>query len=112
MEIRYLKHYSSYLYREMEIKIYGHAGKPVLFIPCQGGRLFDFENFQMLDHWAHWIEEGKCTVYSIDTIDNETYANIEFAGYQNYYYLKNGKLYRSIREMNHDALGEEVKYIE
>jgi hypothetical protein len=26
--------------------------------------------------------------------------------------LKNGKLYRSIREMNHDALGEEVKYIE
>ena len=44
--------------------------------------------------------------------NNETYANIEFAGYQNYYYLKNGKLYRSIREMNHDALGEEVKYIE
>lgn len=42
--------------------------------------------------------------------NNETYANIEFAGYQNYYYLKNGKLYRSIREMNHDALGEEVKY--
>lgn len=42
----------------------------------------------------------------------ETYANIEFAGYQNYYYLKNGKLYRSIREMNHDALGEEVKYLE
>ena len=46
MEIRYLKHYSSHLYREMEIKIYGHAGKPVLFIPCQGGRFFDFENFQ------------------------------------------------------------------
>ena len=75
MEIRYLKHYSSHLYREMEIKIYGHAGKPVLFIPCQGGRFFDFENFQMLDHWAHWIEEGRFTVYSIDTIDNETYAN-------------------------------------
>ena len=75
MEIRYLKHYSGYLYREMEIKIYGHAGKPVLFIPCQGGRFFDFENFKMLDHWARWIEEGKCTVYSIDTIDNETFAN-------------------------------------
>ena len=59
----------------MEIKIYGHAGKPVLFIPCQGGRFFDFENFQMLDHWSHWIENGMCTVYSIDTIDNETFAN-------------------------------------
>ena len=75
MEIRYLKHYSSYLYREMEVKIYGHGGKPVLFIPCQGGRFFDFENFKMLDHWAQWIEEGKCTVYSVDTIDNETFAN-------------------------------------
>ena len=75
MEIRYLKHYSGHLYREMEIKIYGHAGKPVLFIPCQGGRFFDFENFQMLDHWSHWIENGMCTVYSIDTIDNETFAN-------------------------------------
>ena len=75
MEIRYMKHYSGYLYREMEIKIYGHGGKPVLFIPCQGGRFFDFENFQMLDHWSHWIENGMCTVYSIDTIDNETFAN-------------------------------------
>ena len=75
MEVRYMKWYTERLYREMEIKIYGHAGKPVLFIPCQGGRFFDFENYKMLDHWARWIEEGKCTVYSVDTIDNETYAN-------------------------------------
>ena len=77
MEIRYLKHYSGYLYREMGIKIYGHAGKPVLFIPCQGGRFFDFENFKMVDYWAPWIEAGKCTVYSADCIDNETYANTQ-----------------------------------
>ena len=75
MEVRYMKWYTDRLYREMEIKIYGHAGKPVLFIPCQGGRFFDFENYKMLDHWARWIEEGRCTVYSVDTIDNETYAN-------------------------------------
>lgn len=42
----------------------------------------------------------------------EAYASIEFAGYSNYYYLKNGKLYRSVREMNHDVLGEAVKYLE
>ena len=75
MRIEYFKHYSSYLNREMEFKVYGHGGKPVLFIPCQGGRFFDFENFHMVDYWARWIEEGKCTVYSIDTIDNETFAN-------------------------------------
>lgn len=75
MEIRYMKHWSSHLGREMEFKVYGHRGKPVMFIPCQGGRFFDFENFKMIDYWAKWIEEGLCTVYSIDCIDNETYAN-------------------------------------
>ena len=74
MEIRYMKHYSVCLGRDMEFKIYGHAGKPVLFIPCQGGRFFDFENFKMSDCWAEWIEAGRCTVYSVDCIDNETWA--------------------------------------
>ena len=36
MEIRYEKHWSGYLNREMEFKIYGSCGKPVLFIPCGG----------------------------------------------------------------------------
>ena len=74
MEIRYEKHWSGHLNRFMEFKIYGNSGKPVLFIPCQSGRFFDFEGFHMVDHWAKWIEEGKCTVYSIDTIDDEAWA--------------------------------------
>lgn len=74
MEIRYFKHFSSHLGRDMEFKVYGHGGKPVMFIPCQGGRFFDFENFKMIDYWAGWIEEGRCTVYSIDCIDNDTWA--------------------------------------
>ena len=74
MEIRYYKHWSTPLNRDMEFKVYGHAGKPVLFLPCQGGRFFDFENFHMVDYWARWIEEGRCTVYAIDSIDNEAYA--------------------------------------
>ena len=74
MEIRYFKHWSSHLNREMEFKVYGHSGKPVLFIPCQSGRFFDFENFKMLDHWAPFIESGSCTVYAADCIDDEAWA--------------------------------------
>ena len=74
MEIRYFKHYSSNLNRDMEFKVYGHSGKPIMFIPCQGGRFFDFENFHMLEHWEGWIEEGRCTVYAIDCIDGEAWA--------------------------------------
>ena len=51
MEVRYFKHYSSYLDRDMEFKVYGHAGKPVLFVPCQGGRFFDFENFKEISDY-------------------------------------------------------------
>ena len=74
MNIQYYKHYSACLNREMEFKVYGHGGRPVLFRPCQGGRFFDFENFRMLDHWAQWIEEGRCMVFAMDCIDNEAWA--------------------------------------
>ena len=43
METQYFKEYSPALGRDMELKVYGHAGRPVLFIPCQNGRFFDFE---------------------------------------------------------------------
>ena len=75
MRIEYRKHYSHHLGRDMEYKVYGHAGKPVMFIPCQAGRFWDFESFKMIDYWAKWIEAGQCIVYSVDTIDNEAWAN-------------------------------------
>ena len=75
MEIRYFKHWSGHLDRDMEFKVYGSgSGKAVLFIPCQSGRFYDFENFKMIDYWASWIEAGKCTVYSCDSIDDEAWA--------------------------------------
>ena len=74
MEMRYYKEYSSALQRDMECKVYGHAGRPVLFIPCQNGRFFDFENYRMTDTWAPWIENGQVTVFAIDTLDIETWS--------------------------------------
>ena len=75
MEIRYFKNYSHCLGRDMEMKVYGHRGKPVLFIPCQAGRFMDFEGFHMDDVLRPWIDAGKLMVFSIDTIDGETWAN-------------------------------------
>ena len=74
MEIRYEKHWSGNLNRFMEFKIYGSTGKPVLFIPCQAGRFWDFESFKMTDTWAPWIESGEVMVFSCDSIDNEAWA--------------------------------------
>ena len=59
----------------MECKIYGHAGRPMLYIPCQDGRFFDFEDFHMADTLAPWIESGQIMVLSIDTLDKETWSD-------------------------------------
>ena len=75
MEMQYFKSYSEALGRDMECKVYGHAGLPVLFIPCQDGRFFDFENYKMVDHWAPFIEAGQVMVLAIDTIDKETWTS-------------------------------------
>ncbi|MGM9593093.1 MAG: esterase family protein [Candidatus Onthomonas sp.] len=75
METQYFRMYSPALGRDMECKVYGHAGRPALFIPCQDGRFFDFENYHMTDVWSPWIESGQVMVLSIDTIDQETWSN-------------------------------------
>ena len=87
MDIRYFKHWSTPLNREMEFKVYGSgSGKAVLFIPCQGGRYVDFEGFQMHETWAKWIEAGECTVYSCESIDNEAWAAM---GADNHWRIQN-----------------------
>lgn len=75
METQYFKFYSPALGRDMECKVYGSKGRPLLFIPCQDGRFFDFENFKMTDAWAPWIESGEIMVFAIDTMDSETWSN-------------------------------------
>ena len=75
MQTEYYREYSPSLGRDMEIKRYGHAGRPVLVIPLQDGRFYDFENFHMTDAWAPWIDAGRAMVFSIDTIDRETWSD-------------------------------------
>lgn len=72
MRIDYFKEYSRHLERDMEFKVYGHGGKPVLVFPCQNGRFFDWEGFGMLETLGDYLEEGKIQLFTADTIDGET----------------------------------------
>lgn len=38
MKVEYYKEYSPCLERDMEYKVYGHAGTPILVFPTQNGR--------------------------------------------------------------------------
>ena len=75
MQIRYYKEYSRYLNRDMEFKVYGHAGRPILIFPCQSGRFFDWEDRNMCNLAAPWIDAGKLQIIAADSIDRESWDN-------------------------------------
>jgi esterase/lipase superfamily enzyme len=59
----------------MELKIYGHYGKPMLVFPAQGGLFYEYEDFKMIDAISGFIEDGKVKVFTVDSLDNQTWAN-------------------------------------
>jgi len=77
MQIEYYKWWSPNLGQDMELKVYGHYGKPVLVFPAQGGRFYEYEDFKMIDSIANYIDSGKIKVFTVDSIDNQSWANWE-----------------------------------
>ncbi len=75
MHTEYHKWWSDHLNQEMELKVYGHFGKPVLVFPSQGGRFYEYEDFQMVQAIQGYINDGKIKLFTIDSIDNQSWAN-------------------------------------
>lgn len=75
MNVEYHKWWSDHLFQDMEIKVYGSAGKPVLVFPAQGGRFYEFEDFGMVDAVSGLVEQGLYTIYTVDSVDNQSWAN-------------------------------------
>jgi esterase/lipase superfamily enzyme len=75
MNIDYHKWWSPSLGQDMELKVYGFFGKPVMVFPAQGGRFYEFEDFKMVDAIHSFIEAGKVKLFTVDSIDNQSWAN-------------------------------------
>lgn len=59
----------------MALKVYGHSGKPVLVFPCQGGTHDEYEAFGMIHAISWFIEQGMVKVFTVDSVDNQSWAN-------------------------------------
>ena len=75
MQGSYYKEWSNVLGREMEFKVYGSAGVPVLALPARGGRFFDWENNGMPDAIAQLLNEGRIQLFCADSVDGEGILN-------------------------------------
>lgn len=67
--------YSPSVNKEMPIVTYGHYGFALLLIPTAAADYLEYERFQLIDSIAPFIESGKVKVFSINSLNNESWMN-------------------------------------
>jgi esterase/lipase superfamily enzyme len=75
MHTEYHKWWSPSLSHDMELKVYGHYGKPVIVFPAQGGRYYEYEDFGMVEALRGFIDGDRIKLFTVDSIDNQSWAN-------------------------------------
>ena len=76
MHIEQHRWYSPALEHDMELKVYGHYGQPILVFPAQNGRYFDWEGHGgMVEACANLIESGRIKFICVDGIDWQSWTN-------------------------------------
>jgi esterase/lipase superfamily enzyme len=61
----------------MPIATYGHYGFALLLVPTAAADYLEYERFQLIDSIRGFIEGGKLKVFSINSINNESWLNNE-----------------------------------
>lgn len=67
--------FSQALGHDMEYRVYGHDGQPVVAFPSQNGRSWDFEAFGMVDAVAPLLEAGRALLVAADGVDWQSWTN-------------------------------------
>ena len=75
MERAYHKWFSDRLKRDMELLVFGHRGKAVLFFPTRMARFYDYENWGLVDALSTQIKSGEIQLFCVDSIDVESFYN-------------------------------------
>ena len=72
--------YCPSLQQDMPIAVYGHYGMALLLIPTAAADYLEYERFQLIDSLAPFIDGGKIKVFSVNSINNESWLNNEKPG--------------------------------
>jgi esterase/lipase superfamily enzyme len=67
--------HSPSLNKEMPIATYGDYGFALLLVPTAAADYLEYERFQLMDSIAPFIDNGKVKVFSIDSINNDSWMN-------------------------------------
>jgi len=75
MNREYHKWFSHNLQRDMELLVFGHGGRAVLFFPTRMARFYDYENWGIIASLSKQIENGELQIFCVDSIDGESFYN-------------------------------------
>lgn len=75
MNREYHKWFSTRLQREMELLVFGHSGRAVLFFPTRMARFYDYENWGIVNSLKSKLDRGEIQLYCVDSIDRESFYN-------------------------------------
>ncbi|MEO6820296.1 MAG: alpha/beta hydrolase-fold protein [Ginsengibacter sp.] len=72
--------YSPSLDKDMPIATYGDFGFALLLVPTAAADYLEYERFQLIDALEPYINAGKVKVYSVNSINNESWLNNKMLG--------------------------------
>ena len=64
----------------MPVAVYGRYGFALLLIPTASADYLEYERFKLIDSLRPFINSGKVKVFSIDSINNESWMNNDMEG--------------------------------
>lgn len=67
--------YSPNLRKDMPIAVYGEYGMPLLMFPTAAADFEEYERFQLIDAIALHVHSGRIKIYSINSINRESWLN-------------------------------------
>ncbi|MER3464911.1 MAG: esterase [Chitinophagaceae bacterium] len=77
MDRRLTSWYCHRLGKEMPIATYGYYGFALLLVPTAAADYLEYERFQLIETLKPFIESGKVKIFSINSINNESWLNNE-----------------------------------
>ncbi len=72
--------FSPALQKEMPVAVYGHYGFAVLMIPTAAADYLEYERFELIQSLSPMIDAGKIKVFSINSMNMESWMNKEMEG--------------------------------
>src|SRR5215210_2780049 len=69
--------YSHRLQKEMPVVVYGSYGFALLLVPTAAADYLEYERFQLIDAVRQFVDSGKVKIFSINSINNESWLNNE-----------------------------------